>query len=332
MKKMGYKKLLDLCKVVLNKSTSTKFYGYFKIGPLGRGYGHTIGNSLRRILLSSIGGSVITSVKITGASHEFSVLQGVKEDVTQIILNLKKIRFKLHDITKIEHIYLHSDKAGKVIAKDIELNSNIEIMNPDQEIANVDNNTVLEMNLTVSYGKGYIIADDIDDSSNQEIGTIKLDAMFSPIIKANYEVNNTRIGHNLNYDELTIEIVTDGSITPKEALVNSARILINNLNIFLEDTKIIEDDDNNTTNPNLNTNISTQSSDISKLLQQSIDSIQLSKRIITNLNNAGIYNIEQLIKLTKQDIMAIHNLGKSAVEEIEIILNKLHLSLLKEVN
>ncbi|MDR0890813.1 MAG: DNA-directed RNA polymerase subunit alpha [Endomicrobium sp.] len=323
---MESKILLDLCRVRYDKKASTKYYGYFQIGPLARGYGHTLGNSLRRILLSSIGGAVITSVKITEVVHEFSVLQGVKEDVTQIILNLKKIRFKLHDITKKEYLNLNVTHSGKVVAKDIQLNSNVEIMNPEQEIANLDKDAKLEMQLTIAYGTGYVIA---DESDNDEIGIINLDAMFSPIIKVNYEVNNARVGDELNYDDLLIEIDTDGSISPKSSLISAAKILTDNLSIFFNNDKFVE-----IAHPNIeNTSFQNKSQNINDnatILQQSINNIQLSKRILNTLNNAGIYVLEQLVKLTKDDIMKLKNLGKSSIEEIEDQLNSFNLHLAKE--
>lgn len=173
--------LEKLRKLTMDEKTATEFYGRFTAEPFERGYGHTIGNSLRRILLSSLEGAAITSVKITGALHEFAVLKGVKEDVAQIILNLKKIRVKLHS-GATEKLYLKVKKAGRIAAKDIEANSNVEIMNPEQEIANIDNGTTLEMEMEVSSGKGYVLADDIKNHK-YSVGTIVLDSLFSPITK-----------------------------------------------------------------------------------------------------------------------------------------------------
>jgi DNA-directed RNA polymerase subunit alpha len=224
--------LEKLRKLILDEKTATEFYGRFSAGPFERGYGHTIGNSLRRILLSSLEGAAITSVKIPGAFHEFAVLEGVKEDVAQIVLNLKRIRVKLRSEGP-EKLFLKVKKAGKVTAKDIEANASVEIMNPEQEIANIDKGTILEMELEVSLGKGYVLAEEIK-SSRYPVGTIILDSLFSPIVKVNYEVENTRVEQTLNYDRIIIEIWTDGSVSPKDALMQSAEILRSSLVIFTE--------------------------------------------------------------------------------------------------
>ncbi len=228
-------KALDLAKLrklILDEKTATEFYGRFSAGPFERGYGHTIGNSLRRILLSSLEGAAVTSAKITGALHEFAILEGVKEDVAQIVLNLKRIRVKLRSEGP-EKLFLKIKKAGKVTAKDIGVNSSVEIMNPEQEIANIDNGTTLEMELEVSLGKGYVLAAD-PKSNGYPAGTIMLDSLFSPIVKVNYEVENARVEQTLNYDRLIIEIWTDGSVSPKDALMQSAEILRNSLVIFTD--------------------------------------------------------------------------------------------------
>ncbi|GHT72158.1 DNA-directed RNA polymerase subunit alpha [Endomicrobiia bacterium] len=230
-----------LGKLVLDEKTATAFYCRLTAEPFERGYGHTIGNSLRRILLSSLEGAAITSVKITGALHEFAVLKGVKEDVAQIVLNLKKVRVKLHSDGP-ERLYLKVKKAGKVTAKDIESNISAEIMNPEQEIANIDNGTVLEMEMEVSLGKGYVLAEELE-TNEHSVGEIFLDSLFSPVTKVSYEVEDTRVEQTLNYDRLVIEIWTDGSITPKDALIRSAKILRNSLVIFTGDP--IESEDEN---------------------------------------------------------------------------------------
>ncbi|MCA6071030.1 MAG: DNA-directed RNA polymerase subunit alpha, partial [Endomicrobium sp.] len=205
--------LEKLRKLVLEEKTATKFYGRFTAEPFERGYGHTVGNSLRRILLSSLEGAAITSAKITGALHEFAVLKGVKEDVAQIVLNLKKIRVKLHS-GMTERLYLKVKKSGRVTAKDIGSNVSVSIMNPEQEIANIDNGATLEMELEVSVGKGYVLSEELK-SNKHSVGTILLDSLFSPVTKVNYEVENTRVEQALNYDRLVMEIWTDGSIFPR---------------------------------------------------------------------------------------------------------------------
>lgn len=312
--------LEKLRKLTMDEKTATEFYGRFTAEPFERGYGHTIGNSLRRILLSSLEGAAITSVKITGALHEFAVLKGVKEDVAQIILNLKKIRVKLHSDTT-EKLYLKVKKAGKVTAKDIEANANVEIMNPEQEIANIDNGTTLEMEMEVMSGKGYVLADEIKNHK-YSVGTIVLDSLFSPITKVNYEVENTRVEQTLNYDRLVIEIWTDGSVAPKDALIESAKILKNSLSIFTGVTpeEVVEED-------------TTEKEDdkISDLLDQSLGIMDLSTRSSNSLKNAGIETLRELVEVKEEDMMNFDNFGKRSLEEIKEKLAELGLSLGMEI-
>ncbi|MDR1928731.1 MAG: DNA-directed RNA polymerase subunit alpha [Endomicrobium sp.] len=303
-------KMLDLkkmCKLTLDENTATPYYGRFTVEPFECGYGHTIGNSLRRILLSSLEGAAITSVKIAGALHEFAVLEGVKEDITQIILNLKKIRVKIlsKSDNNFEKLFLKVKKTGKIIAKDIALNPNVEIMNPEQEIANLDHEAILEMELMVSSGKGYVLAEEM---SQNELSTIPIDALFSPINKVNYEVENTRVEQILNYERLVIEIWSDGTINPKDALLKSAKILIDSLAIFTNGLNSCE-------------------KEISKkdFLCQSLNIMNLSTRILNTLKNAGIMTIQDLVKLKDEDLLNLNNFGKSSFEEVKNKLAKLNL-------
>jgi DNA-directed RNA polymerase, alpha subunit, bacterial and chloroplast-type len=312
--------LEKLRKLTLDEKTATEFYGRFTAEPFERGYGHTIGNSLRRILLSSLEGAAITSVKITGALHEFAVLKGVKEDVAQIILNLKKIRVKLHSEGS-EKLYLKVKKAGKITAKDIEANSNVEIMNPSQEIANIDNGTTLEMEMEVSSGKGYVLSDEIKNHK-YSVGTIVLDSLFSPITKVNYEVENTRVEQTLNYDRLVMEIWTDGSIAPKEALIESAKILKNSLRIFTG----ISPEEETEENP-----VEKEDDKVSDLLDQPLSIMDLSTRSSNSLKNAGIETIKELVEVKEEDMMNFDNFGKRSLEEIKEKLAELGLSLGMEI-
>jgi len=308
--------LEKLRRLTLDEKTATQFYGRFTAEPFERGYGHTIGNSLRRILLSSLNGAAITSVKITGALHEFAVLKGVKEDVAQIILNLKKIRVKLNSEGP-EKLYLKVKKAGKVTAKDIEKNSNVTILNADQEIANIDNGTTLEMELEVLSGKGYVLADEMK-SSRYAVGTIVLDSLFSPITKVNYEVENTRVEQILNYDRLVMEIWTDGSVSPKDALTESAKILRNSLNIFTGTVPVEE----GTEEP-----VAKEDEKLGELLDQSLSIMDLSTRSSNSLKNAGIETLRELVAVTEEDMMGFDNFGKRSLEEIKEKLSELGLSL-----
>ncbi|MDR2426088.1 MAG: DNA-directed RNA polymerase subunit alpha [Endomicrobium sp.] len=309
--------LEKLRKLTIDEKTATEFYGRFTAEPFERGYGHTIGNSLRRILLSSLEGAAIASVKITGALHEFAVLKGVKEDVAQIILNLKKIRVKLHT-GESERLYLKVKKAGKVMAKDIEVNANAEIMNPEQEIANIDNGTVLEMEMEVMSGKGYVLADEIKNHKHS-VGTIVLDSLFSPIKKVNYEVENTRVEQILNYDRLVMEIWTDGSVAPKDALIESAKILKNSLNIFtgvLPEETLVEEE-----------TMEKEDDKFADILEQSLGIMDLSTRSSNSLKNAGIETLKELVAVKEEDMMNFDNFGKRSLEEIKGKLAELGLSL-----
>jgi DNA-directed RNA polymerase subunit alpha len=303
--------LEKLRKLVLDEKTATEFYGRFSAGPFERGYGHTIGNSLRRILLSSLEGAAVTSVKITGALHEFAILKGVKEDVAQIILNLKKIRVKLRSEGP-EKLYLKVKRAGKVTAKDIEANTSVEIMSPEQEIANIDNETVLEMELEVSLGKGYVLAEEMK-SREYSVGTIPLDSLFSPIIKVNYEVENTRVEQTLNYDRLIIEIWTDGSISPKEALRQSAEILKNSLVIFTNSIFKSE-------------KISADKEERDEILNRPVDVIGVSAKTLKSLKSAGIETVEDLLRIKEEDLLNFNNLSKRSSEEIKNKVRELCLS------
>ncbi|MCL2485191.1 MAG: DNA-directed RNA polymerase subunit alpha [Endomicrobia bacterium] len=308
--------LEKLRKLVMDEKTATEFYGRFTAEPFERGYGHTIGNSLRRVLLSSLEGAAITSVKINGALHEFAVLKGVKEDVAQIVLNLKKVRVKLHSQMP-EKLYLKVKKAGKVTAASIEKNANVEILNPEQEIANIDNGTVLEMELEVSSGKGYVLAEELK-SNKYAVGTIVLDSLFSPITKVNYEVENTRVEQTLNYDRLVMEIWTDGSVTPKDALVEAAKVLRNSLTIF---TGVIEDEGAVAEAANK------EEEKGSDLLDQPLSVMDLSTRSSNSLKNAGLETIGALVLITEEDMMNFDNFGKRSLEEIKEKLAELGLSL-----
>jgi DNA-directed RNA polymerase subunit alpha len=309
--------LSDLQKLVLDEKTSTSFYGYFTIGPFERGYGHTIGNSLRRILLSSLEGYAITSVKIAGVLHEFSVIKGIKEDVSEIILNLKRVKVKLHSDSEIETIRLKIDKPGKVTAKHFEINDNIKIMNPDQEIVNIDNDGKFEIEITISSGKGYVLSEDLrlndkQCNNNNNIGTIFIDSLFSPVIKVNYEVENMRVEQNFNYDKLIFEIWTDGSILPKYALKKSAEILKNRLDIFIDsdktfDFKIDKEEKN--------------------FFDKPIEILNISTRALNSLKKENIKTIYDITKISEKKLLKIDKFGKRSLDELKKELIKIGLEL-----
>lgn len=307
--------LEKLRKIILDEKTATPMYGRFIAEPFERGYGHTIGNSLRRILLSSLEGAAITGVRIKGALHEFAVIKGVKEDVAGIILNLKKVRLKMFTAGP-ETIYLKIKKEGPVTAKDIEANANIEILNADQIIANLDHGAELEIEMEVTKGKGYVLAED-NKAGKHAANTILLDALYSPITKVNYEVENTRVEQITNYDRLILEIWTDGSVMPVDALAYSAKILKNAVTIFTgpepEPEPVQETD--------------AQEEKLKELLDQPLSIMDLSVRSANCLLAAGLKTIGDLATKQEEEIMAYKNFGKRSMTEITEKLAELGLSL-----
>ena len=317
------KNLGRLEKLELEEKTATGTFGRFIAHPFDRGYGNTIGNSLRRVLLSSIEGAAITSVTIKGAEHEYSVLKGVREDALQIILNLKKIRVKLNS-NGPEKIYLKTTKYGKITAGDIEKNSSVEIKNLEQEIANIDYGTTLEMEMEVSKGRGYVRAEQVK-SHKYAANTIIMDALFSPVTKVNYEVENTRVGQDLNYDRLIMEIWTDGTITPQNALIESAKILRDRLTIFTGEQNI------NTSEEAVVTGKAEQEDKIEDLNDKLVSILDLSVRASNSLKNAEIKTIGQLISYSEVDLMEFDKFGKTSLKEIKEKLAAIGLSLKEQL-
>ena len=316
--------LEKLKKLQLEEKTATKTFGRFIAQPFDRGYGNTIGNSLRRILLSSIEGAAITSVTIKGAEHEYAVLKGVREDALQIVLNLKKIRVKLNSDGP-EKIYLKVNKGGQVTAGDIEKNASVEIMNPEQEIANIDAGTTLEMEMEVSKGRGYVRAESIKEHK-YAANTIVMDALFSPITKVNYQVENTRVGQDLNYDRLVMEIWTDGSITPQDALIESAKILRNTLTIFTGEASVADD-----AQQEVVVEQPKQEDKTEELKAQPISILDLTTRASNSLKNAEIETIGQLISYSEVDLMEFDKFGKTSLKEIKEKLAAIGLSLKEQL-
>ena len=317
--------LEKLKKLQLEEKTATKTFGRFIAQPFDRGYGNTIGNSLRRILLSSIEGAAITSVTIKGADHEYAVLKGVREDALQIVLNLKKIRVKLNSDGP-EKIYLKVNKGGQITAADIEKNASVEIMNPEQEIANIDAGTTLEMEMEVSKGRGYVRAESIKEHK-YAANTIVMDALFSPITKVNYQVENTRVGQDLNYDRLVMEIWTDGSITPQDALIESAKILRNTLTIFTGEASVADDAQQEAAAAEQ----PKQEDKTEELKAQPISILDLTTRASNSLKNAEIETIGQLISYSEVDLMEFDKFGKTSLKEIKEKLSAIGLSLKEQL-
>src|SRR3989339_856108 len=307
--------LEKLRRLTLDEKTATPTYGRFVAEPFERGYGHTIGNSLRRILLSSLEGAAITSVRIKGALHEFAVIKGIKEDVASIVLNLKKVRLKMYTPGP-ETLYIKIKKEGVVTAKSIETNPNIEILNPEQEIATLDAGAELEIEMEICRGKGYVLAEE-SKAGKYPVNTIIMDALFSPVVKGNYEVENTRVEQITNYDRLIMEIWTDGSVAPADALAYSAKVLKNSLSIFTG----AEPEE-----PKVSTN-EIQEEKMKELLSQPLSIMDLSVRSANCLASAGLKTIGDLVSKQEEEIISFKNFGKRSLTEIKEKLSELGLSL-----
>lgn len=291
-----------------------KSYGKFIVEPLERGYGITLGNSLRRVLLSTLPGAAITSIKIDGVLHEFSTIQGVTEDVTDIILNLKGLAFLMEidptspDASKT--VYIDTDVQGEVTGADIVCDEQITVLNPDHHIATINGKSRLYMELTVSRGRGYATADK-NKSESQPIGVIAIDSIFTPVAKVNYSVEPTRVGQSIDYDKLTLEIWTNGSISPDEALGQGAKILSDHLDLFID----LSDNARNS-----DTMISHDEPKKDRVLGMTIEELELSVRAYNCLKRAGINTVLDLTNKTKEQMSKVRNLGRKSLDEV---LNKL---------
>jgi DNA-directed RNA polymerase subunit alpha len=305
-------------KLEIDNATLNERYGKFIAEPFERGYGHTVGHSLRRILLSSLEGAAVTAVRIKGAQHEFSSLKGVREDVINIILNLKQMRLKLYS-SGPELLHIKVKKEGEVKAKEIEANSNVEILTPDLVLANLDAGGELDMEIEVGRGRGYVPAERLKQEG-QPIGTIPVDAMFSPVTKVHYEVENARVGQMTDYDKLVIEIWTDGSVSPGDALAYAAKILKDSLSTFIT----FEDKEE----PSVASAPATEeSSRLKDLLEQPVDIIELSVRASNCLKAAKIKTIGELVSKTEEELLNFKNFGKKSLDEIRDRLKELDLHL-----
>jgi len=301
------------------ESSATETYAKFIADPFETGYGHTIGNSLRRVLLSSLEGAAITSVKIDGAMHEFTTVEGVAEDVTDIVLNLKKIKFKAH--TRDEQVLLLSvNKEGAVTAADIQANQNVEVVNPGQHICTLDKKKKFEMELTVKIGRGFYSSDE-NKKPGQAIGIVAIDSIFSPVTRVRYAVEAARVGNRTDYDRLVLEVWTDGRITPDDALTQASAILAHHLDVFVGyDKNAVEFEEAADKQDD-------EKSKLKKLLNMSVNEIELSVRAANCLNNANITTVGQLALKTEQEMLKYRNFGKKSLNEIKEKLVSLNLSL-----
>ena len=286
-------------------------YGKFVVEPLERGYGTTLGNGLRRVLLSSLPGVAVTSIKIDGILHEFSTIEGVKEDVTEIVLNIKGLTAKIHgDGPKV--VYIEAEEPGEVTAGSIKCDSEVEILQPDMHIATLGEGAHLFMEITLDKGRGYVPAERNKQLLAPVIGVIPVDSIYTPVLKVNYTVENTRVGQITDYDKLTLEVWTNGTISAKEAVSLGAKVLTEHLNLFVDlsgdayagDSIMVEKDDKGK----------------EKVLEMTIEELDLSVRSFNCLKRAGINTVEDLINKTEEEMMKVRNLGRKSLEEV---INKL---------
>ena len=285
-------------------------YGKFELEPLERGFGTTLGNALRRVMLSSLPGDAITSVKIDGVAHEFQKIDGVVEDVTDIVLNLKSIVIKNHAKDENKIIRLTKNTPGVVTAGDIEKDADIEILNPDQVIATLVEGGSLNMEMTIGSGRGYVVADDnkkLLQNDKTKIGAIAIDSLYSPVERINYEVETARVGQNNNFDKLILEVWTNGSISPEEALALAARILIEHFEILTSLNAIADE---------TGLMISKSEDPSVKILETSIDDLDFSVRAYNCLKRANILTLKDLVDKSENEMMKIRNLGKKSLKEV----------------
>ena len=305
--------------LVKDESTATETYAKFVAEPFEAGYGHTVGNSLRRVLLSSLEGAAITAVKITGAQHEFATLPGVVEDVTDIVLNLKKVKFKAED-HEPKRLSLVINKEGEVTAGDIQAVQGYDVLNPKQVICTLDKKHKFDAELEVRVGRGFATGEE-NKRADQPIGLIPIDSIFSPVTRVKYAVENTRVGQRTDYDKLILEVWTDGRLTPEDALLQASAILRHHLDVFVNfNEDVIEFDERPA-------GVSEENIKLKKLLNMSVNEIELSVRAANCLNNANITTVGQLAQKTEAEMLKYRNFGKKSLNEIKDKLQQLGLSL-----
>ncbi|MBE6037193.1 MAG: DNA-directed RNA polymerase subunit alpha [Clostridiales bacterium] len=297
-------------------SEDDKNYGKFIVEPLERGYGITLGNSLRRILLSSLPGAAVTSIKIDGVLHEFSTIPGVKEDVTEIILNLKRLAVRL-TTENTKRVVINAVGPKEVTAADIIADSGLEIFNPDLHIATLDEGAELVMELNLSKGRGYVLAEN-NKTDATPIGVIPVDSIYTPVRKVNFTVENTRVGQVTDYDRLVLEIWTDGSISPEEGVSIGAKIMEEHLKLFIDLTDNIGD---------VEIMVEKEEDQKEKALEMTIEELELSVRSYNCLKRASINTVEELTHRTEDDMMKVRNLGKKSLDEVKHKLEELGLGL-----
>jgi len=302
--------------VQIDEDTLTDEYGKFTVQPLERGFGTTIGNALRRVLLSSIEGAAVKAAKIEGVQHEFTVVDGVVEDITEIVLNLKEVCIRVHsDDDKVIHI--KKEGPGELTGADLQVDADIEIMNPDQYIATLDKGGVLDMELTIGKGRGFVLADQ-NKTSEQPMGTIPMDTAFSPIRKVHYDVDNARVGQQTDYDKLSMEIWTNGVVRPDDAVSHAAKILKDHLELFINFEEEPEDEPEEV--------IDEETRRIATMLKMPVEELELSVRSANCLKAANINTLEDLVQKSETEMLKFRNFGRKSLNELTAILDGLSLS------
>lgn len=313
---MKWKSMQMPKELVLDEKSATDYYGKFTIEPLERGFGLTLGNALRRVLLSSIQGSAVVAARIEGVLHEFSTIPGVLQDVTEIVLNVKKIKLKLLG-DEPKTVTLSVNKKGEYNAGDIQADADIQIINPQIPIVNLSDDVKFYMELDIDSGRGYVSSDD-NKKPGKPAGTIFLDSRFSPVIKVNYSVEDTRVGQRTDYDKLIMEVFTDGTISPEEAITFSAKLIRDHLNIFAgidQEIEIAEEE-----------KVDEEILRIRNLLKMRVDELELSVRSSNCLHAANIVTLEDLVRKSESEMLKYRNFGRKSLNELNAILSELGLS------
>ena len=305
------------------EDSANSSYGKYVVEPLERGYGITLGNALRRIMLSSLPGTAATAIKIAGVQHEFSTIPGVKEDVTEIVLNVKSLITKLHNAEGTKTVFIEATGPCEVKAGDIKCDSEVEVLNPDLHIATLDAGATLNMELTLSHGRGYVSADKNKAARPGVIGVIPIDSIYTPVYKVNYTVESTRVGASSDYDKLTLEVWTDTTITARDAVSLGAKILCDHFALFTDLSDTLGDK---------STVVEKAADSKDKMLELTIEELDLSVRSFNCLKRANINTVEDLISKTEDEMMKVRNLGRKSLEEVINKLAMMGLSLASEDN
>jgi len=306
-------------RIECNEPSDDHFYGKFEVEPLERGYGITLGNSLRRILLSSLPGTAVTTVKIAGIQHEFSTIPGIKEDVTEIILNVKGIIAKLH-AEGVKTIHIEATGEGIITAGDIKEDGEVEILNPEHHIATLGPDAYLSMELTLSHGRGYVPAER-NKPQQTIIGVIPVDSIYTPVTRVNYSVENTRVGKTTDFDKLTLEVWTDKTISARDAVSLGAKILVDHFELFIGLSEAVGDQ---------STVVDRPETQRDKVLEMTIEELDLSVRSFNCLKRANINTVEDLISKTEEEMIKVRNLGRKSLEEVIHKLDIMGISLAEE--